>query len=125
MAKQKINQSQQPNISRQNNTTNTSISGSKIETGWGVITNNTSGNAITESVSFSSVFTDRPIVLIICGGDNATLQTYGSGGINLAAGIVAQATDITTSSFLAMMAKRDSTNFAPGYTFYQWIAIGI
>jgi len=111
-------------VKRQNDTTNTTVTGAKMETGWGVVTNNTASNSISEAITFSAAFSTIPIVTVTCGGDNASSTTYGSGGVNLAAGIVSQAVGPSTTGFTVLLAKRDSTNFATGFTFYQWIAIG-
>ena len=124
MAKQNLNTQQQANSNRQNDTTNTATK-PRIEYGWGVITNNTGGNSIIETVTFQTAFATPPIVTVTSGGDHPSSTTYGSGGVLLAAGIVSQATNLTTTSFQVLLAKRDSTNFAAGYSFYQWMAIGV
>jgi hypothetical protein len=112
-------------IARQNDTTNTVETTARILTGWGVIANNTGGNSITEAIAFGTAFSNAPIVVAVSGGDHASSQTYGSGGINLAAGIIAQVHSVTSAGFTVALAKRDSTNFATGYSFYHWTAIGI
>lgn len=93
-------------------------------TGWGVVTPGVS--AITnETVTFGVTFSQRPIVLITFGGDNASAATtYGSGTAAVKIGI-AQASAITTTTFLAHVRSVDGTNWAAGQTaFYQWTAIG-
>lgn len=113
-------------IVRQDNTSNSTESTARILTGWGVITNNTGASSISETVTFDSAFTNKPIVLIICGGDHATTTNYGDGGNNIEARIIAKAHTITTSGFTAQLVTESSgNNFGSGSSFYQWIAIGV
>lgn len=109
-------------IARQNDTTNISESTAKILTGWGVIVPGAVTTA-SETVTFSSVFTSAPIVVLTYGGDNASATTYGSGVI---AANVATATahTITASSFIARIQSTGGAWAAGNTVFYQWIAIG-
>lgn len=110
------------NTTRQDNTTNSTETTARILTGWGVITPGVT-NVATEAVTFNSAFVNLPIVTIICGGDNASSTTYGSGGNNLQGAVVSKAHTITTTGFTAYMSAPG--NWAAGNTvFYQWIAIG-
>ena len=113
------------NIARHNNGSNITEATAKILTGWVTITPgvNSTGSA---TITFSSAFTSPPIVVAVYGGDTAgATSTLGSGGINVKQAY-ADATVITTTTFLAIVATRDSTNWAAGNTCYvQWIAIGI
>lgn len=108
---------------RQDDTTNTYQAGnSVILTGWGVITPGVTVVA-SESVTFGVTFLQRPIVVMICGGDAVSAATYGSGGNNVQGSISSKAHTITTTGFTAYMAA--GTNWAAGNTvFYQWMAIG-
>ena len=111
-------------IVRQNDTTNSTETTSRILTGWGVVTN-AINNTQSESVTFNSAFSSAPIVIVTCAGDKATNDGYGSGGVNLANGIIPRANAITTTGFNVTLNKADGTNFASGYTWYTWIAVGV
>lgn len=110
-------------VLRQDNTTNSTESAARMLTGWGVITPGTAA-AGAEVVTFNSAFTSRPIVVLVCGGDNASSTTYGDGAVNIkqAYGV---AHTVTTTGFTALVRSTDGSNWGSGNTvFYQWVAIG-
>jgi len=109
-------------VQRQNNTTNTTVVGSRIETGWGVIVPGASGVA-QETVTFATAFTDRPIVIMTYGGDANSSTTYGSGAIVVNIAVTAAHT-ITTSNFVARCQSTGGAWSAGNTVFYQWMAIG-
>ena len=128
MAKQQLNTKQTANIKRQNDATNTAPEGARIETGWGVMAVSTTIGVVQEPVTFSTAFTDRPIVVITYGGDALTASgiAYGNGGNTIEGIITAKAHTITNSSFYAYIGKPGGGNFgANGYVWYQWMAIGV
>lgn len=109
---------------RQNDTTNTSVTTARIETGWGFIAY-AAATSVAEAVSFGTAFSTAPIVVITFGGDSVAGTTYGSGANTVEAALVAKAESITTSGFSARLFKGTGGNLAtPGNGFYQWIAIG-
>lgn len=99
------------------------IGGYRIEFGWVRITYSASPN-LTGAVTFKQAFNDRPVVVAICGGDHATLQTYGSGGNNVSGRIITKAHSVTTTGFTAHIHEGAGSNFGSGYAFVQWLAIG-
>lgn len=111
-------------VKRQNDTSNATVTGARIETGWGVITA-TAVTVLTETVTFGTAFTTAPIVIVTSGGDNVSgTATYGAGTAarNNAFGI---AHTITTSNFIVRMRSEGGVAWTSGDTvFYQWIAIG-
>jgi H-type lectin domain len=114
---------QLPSLNRQDNTSNATVNGARMEIGWGVIVPGATSSA-SESVTFSSAFTSAPIVTITAGGDHASSSTYGSGGPNIKL-FLTEATNITTGGFTAYVRSVDASNWSAGNTvFYQWIAIG-
>lgn len=126
MAKQKINPAQQPDIKRQNDTTNTAPAGARIETGWGWI--QVGGGAVaqvSETVTFNTAFTTLPIVLMTYGGDAGNVAaSYGTGGGVALGAAATKASNITTSNFIATITA--GSNWPAAQTiYYQWIAIGV
>jgi len=111
-------------VLRQDDTTNSYQSGNTVMlTGWGVFTPGVA-NVASEIVTFGVTFSQRPIVTMTYGGDNASSTVYGNGAVTLKIA-TGMATDITTTSFKATVFTRDSTNWAAGNTtFYQWMAVG-
>jgi len=112
-------------VARQDNTTNSTVGGSRIETGWGVVAVTTSSGSYNETVTFNSAFTAPPIVIITYGGDNITGgSAYGNGGNVIEANIIVKAVDVTTSNFGAWLRKPSGSFVVNGYAYYQWMAIG-
>jgi hypothetical protein len=111
-------------IVRQDNTTDSTETAARILTGWGVGIPGANAS-ITETVTFGGAFTQKPIVIVTYGGDNTSgATTYGSGSAARKSAI-ATATSITTTTFTAIVATRDGTNWTAGDSvFYQWTAIG-
>ena len=111
-------------VARQDNTTNSTIGGSRIETGWGVMTPGAAASA-SETVTFRTAFTDKPIVIITFGGDHASSSVYGDGNNNIKLYTAAKAVAITNTTFGAYVYTTDSTSYAAGNkVFYQWVAMG-
>lgn len=111
-------------ILRQDDTTNSTENTARMLTGWGVITPGVA-NFGSETVTFTSAFSSRPIVIITSGGDAAAATTYGSGAINIKDAVIFTAGTITTTNFVASFKVRDASNYAAGNTvFYQWMAFG-
>jgi hypothetical protein len=109
---------------RQDDTTNSTETSARVLTGWGVITPGVA-NSGSETITFVSAFSSRPIIVITSGGDNAAATTYGSGAINVKDAVIFTAGSITTTNFVASFKVRDASNYAAGNTvFYQWMAIG-
>lgn len=128
MTRQKLNPKQTVNNKRQNDTANTAPEGARIETGWGVMGITTAQSFVTEQVSFSVPFIDKPIVLITFGGDNLTAGgvAFGNGGNNIEGAVIAKVHTITNASFYAYIAKPSGANYgANGFVYYQWMAIGV
>ena len=129
MAETKVTSSEISSVPtrRQNNTSNTSPNGARIETGWGWMQNTTgsSQQQLSESVTFGQAFTDLPIVLVTYGGDAGNVAaSYGTGGgVNFGAAMM-KASNITASNFTVTMTS--STALPNTHTiYYQWIAIGV
>lgn len=109
---------------RQNNTTNTQVANTRIESGYIAIPTAVN-STVSATVTFQTAFINVPIVVAVYGGDIASVTTtLGAGGINLKQAY-ADAVSLTTTSFLALAGTRDSTNWPAGGTvFIQWIAMG-
>lgn len=110
---------------RNNNGSNIIESEAKHQSGWGVITA-TASNVQSVAVSYPTVFTNVPIVLITFGGDTVgATSTLGSGAASVKNGM-AEAIGLTTSGFTARIISDDSTAWTVGNTLYfHWIAIGV
>jgi len=113
-------------VSRQNNTSNSTVPNARIETGWGVFTVSTSQPDYAETVTFGTPFTTAPIVVAVFGGDNtSTVEAYGNGQNIIEAQGVVKAHTVTVNGFDVKLRKPDNTNFGGnGRAYYQWIAIG-
>lgn len=114
-------------VSRQDNTSNTTESNSRIEVGWGVIAISTAANNWSEAVTFSTAFVDKPIVILTCGGDALTASgtAYGTGANSIVGNWSHKAHSITNSGFTAHLHTSSGANAgANGYVWYQWMAIG-
>lgn len=109
---------------RQDDTTNSQVPNTRIETGWGVITGVSGTTSYNEAITFQTAFTNRPIVIAVAGGDGTTANgsTYGKGTNAISADWQCKAVDITTAGFNIYL--RTSSFSANGFVFYQWIAIG-
>lgn len=112
-------------VKRQNNTTDSTITGVHIETGWGVFAQGAAGNK-SETVTFNTAFTTTPIVTISYGGDQTGgTIALGNGG-NVEKGPVAiKAYGESTSGFTAHAHTSDGTSWsATANVYYKWTAIG-
>lgn len=126
MAKQKINTAQQADIKRQNDTTNTSVAGARIETGWGFINgNNTS--VITKDVTFSTPFTTVPIITVSPAGGKLSINgSYPDTGNFYVDNIYAAVSSQTTSSFKCTLVRAGGvTAGSTTCAYFTWIAIGV
>lgn len=93
--------------------------------GWGVITPG-AVNTGAQATAYGISFTSAPYVTVIYGGDNASLTTYGSGGVNIKDMATSMVHSITTTQFSVRFISRDASNWSAGNTiFYQWTASGI
>lgn len=111
-------------VSRQNNTTNTSLTNARIETGWGWMQFTSSVTVNSELVSFGTSFNDKPIVVVTFGGDAGNVPAvYGTGGNNIQGPSSAKAVSITNNGFTAYVWANSSWS-ANDTVYYQWIAIG-
>jgi hypothetical protein len=125
MAKQQINPAQQPNIKRNNNGTQSSVSGAHIETGWGVMAISTGTVQYSTTVTFNTAFVNPPVVTLTPAGDATTNSGATSGGQNIEAVWNGKVYGISNSSFIAHIAKPNLTApGANGFVWYQWTAIG-
>jgi hypothetical protein len=112
-------------VARQNDTTNSTVSTPRIETGWGVFAQGAASNK-SETVTFGTAFTTAPIVMISSGGDQTGgTIAYGNGG-NVEKGPFAiKAYGQSTTGFTAHAHTSDGTSWsATANIYYQWIAIG-
>lgn len=121
-------------VSQQNNTTNTVITKTRVQTGWGWWVGDATNLLFTDSITFPTAFTARPVVTIsILGGKasatpsdigdfvdyNAVLQTAG-------VFITPFTTAISTTGFSASMRMNETAaNFTTSESVgYAWTAIG-
>lgn len=125
MAIQRLNVQQQPNINIQLDTTNSTPSGVKVQTGWGQILG-AGASSLSETVTFPVAFTAVYSVTISflgfkSGGTAATDITQFNSAIS--GGNMVQTNSITLSSFVAMM--QSTGTFGAAYHGYSWIAYGV
>ena len=113
-------------VKRQNNTTNTTVTAPRFETGWGVIQNGGSSVAqLTETVTFSQEFSDLPIITVTYGGDAGNVPyVYGTGGGVSVGAVASKASSITTTTFVVTLTAPSVVWTANQTIYYQWIAIG-
>jgi len=115
---------QSQTIQRQDNTTNTTPTTNKIQAGWGFITNVTSTDSVTKTVTFPVAYAAAPIVTVTQGGDSVAGTTYGSGANNVEGRLLIKAFSITNTGFVVQIRTGGATNLGAGNSFFQWIAIG-
>lgn len=116
---------QKMTVARQNDAANTTVPGSRIETGWGVFTAPVVNDRFTEDVTFGTAFTVAPIVTITFGGDQTSgTVAYGNGGNNVIGKASAKVYGVTTTKFTAYV-YGDTSWSAGNNIYYQWIAIGV
>lgn len=111
-------------ILRQDNTSNSTETAAKQQSGEGFIVNDTGANTISETVTFPSAFSFIPIVVATFGGDHGSSTTYGAGGNNVSGRVHIKAHTISTTGFTVQLHNGEGVNFSSGNSFYQWIAIG-
>lgn len=124
MARTKIT-SEQINLSvtRQTNTTNAAVSNVRIETGVGMIVGNNTAD-ISESVTFSTPFTSRPVVVAQFAGYGST--TFNESTLDTSwGGMTFSAQGASLTGFTARARRNDggTASSVSGY-YYTWIAIG-
>lgn len=110
-------------VARQNNTTNSTVTGVRVETGWGIITN-TATASITKAVTFGTAFTTVPIITVSIAGDSVASGVYGNGGNSVEGRILIKSTAQTTTGFNVFAHTGGGTNFGTGFTYFTWVAIG-
>lgn len=112
-------------VKRQNDTSNTTVTGARIESGWGVFAQGEAANK-SETVTFNTAFTSIPIITISYGGDQTGgTIALGNGG-NVEKGPVAiKAYGESTTAFTAHAHTTDGTAWsATANVYYKWMAIG-
>ncbi len=117
-----------PEINRQDNTSNSTLTGAKIEIGWGVVTVTTGLSQVIETINFANAFTQKPIVLLTTGGDALTSAgtDYGNGGNIISGNLISKAININLGYFSVHTSNGNNGNWgANGYAWYQWMAIGV
>lgn len=112
-------------VLRQDDTSNTYQSGNTVTlTGWGVLVPGATASA-NETVTFGVTFAQRPIVILVAGGDNISgTLTYGA-GTAARKFFGTEAISVTTTNFVAQVRSYDGTSWTAGDSvFYHWMAIG-
>lgn len=106
---------------RQNNTTDSTITGYTVQMGWG----NVQGNAgtATDAVTFDEAFASDPIVLISSIGARATASGAPTGPSSYTTRVdnVCSLYNTSTTGFTAAFSSATSSSFYYGYS---WIAFG-
>lgn len=112
-------------VRRQDNTTNSNETAALIQTGWGVMATVAATTAYSETVTFPTAYTDKPIVVCSGGGDALTAAgtAYGTGANIVSSDWAAKAISITNTTFVPYL--KTSSVGANGNVWYQWIAIGV
>jgi len=111
-------------IRRQNDTTNSAPTTSRILTGWGQITGAGASGVVTESVTFDGAFISPPVVYVSylnakTASDATSIDQFNSGNEDT----TVSTSSISTSGFTIRMYK--PSVFGSGTRFgYSWIAIG-
>lgn len=112
-------------VKRQNNGTNTTVTGARREIGWGVMTFGSAASNISAAVTFNTAFSTTPIVMVSYGGDAASATTLGSGGNTVKGPVAIKAYGESTTGFTVHIHSSDGTTWAAGNTvFYKWTAEG-
>ncbi len=111
---------------RQDNTTNNTISGVVIEHGWGFIQGDATSD-ITEAITFSSAFTNIPVVIVSYCGKTAVLpNSLDDFGTPYPGITTAMPHTITTTGFTVYMSAESGVTSFPNtdYFGYVWWAVG-
>jgi hypothetical protein len=112
-------------MSRQDNTTNSTVPNTRTETGWGVFAQGAAANK-SETVTFRTAFTSTPIVMISYGGDHTGgTIALGNGGNVEKGPVCIKAYAESTTGFTAHAHTSDGTSWsATANVYYKWTAIG-
>lgn len=112
-------------VSRQNDTTNNTVTATRIESGWGVFAQGAASNK-SETVTFKTAFTSIPIVMISYGGDQTGgTIALGNGGNTEKGPVAIKAYGESTTAFTAHAHTTDGTSWsATANVYYKWYAIG-
>jgi len=112
-------------VLRQNDTTNTTSTTSKILTGWGAFTFSSSVSGFIETVTLPETLSAVPIVSVTFGGDQTSGSVVlGNGGNSVKAGGFIKAYDVTTTNFKVRFVTSDGTNYSSGnIAYYHWQAV--
>lgn len=125
MAKQKINSKQQPDIIKQEDTTNSTLVAPIIKVGRGKITGNGTVG-ISETVTFDTAFTAAPYVVANLLGYKLT-GAYAPASVAVDWGCMTmQAIGASTTGFVVQGRRFDGANATSDTDYYYtWIAIGV
>lgn len=109
-------------VSRQDSTTNSTLSAASIQVGFGAVTG-TATNSVTKTVTFPEAFTTLPIVVVGSLGEGNPAS--GIGAMTGASGSYAQLSGLTTTGFTIRILNRDSGNLVAGVNYgFSWTAVG-
>lgn len=113
-------------FARQNDTNNTTVTGGRIESGWGVMTLVSGTITYNETVTFGTAFGTIPIINVSAAGDNitATGAALGNGGNNIAGTWFIKHYSDTISNFVVKMDTTTGSVGANGFVYYTWTAVG-
>jgi len=101
------------------------LANAKIETGWGFVKGTGSTSFVTKAVTFTSTFTDPPLVFITKLGDIVGSDPTSISDLASASGNYAASDSITTTGFNAGCFSRNAANItATTRSGFSWIAIG-
>lgn len=123
LGQQTLGAGTQLSVTRQDDSANSSLTSPTIQTGWGQGVPGVA-SILTKAVTFPTAFANKPIVILVPGGDSAATNTYGAGTLAIKR-ISGEAHTITNTGFTASLYSTDATNWGAGnVVFFQWIAIG-
>lgn len=108
---------------RQDDTTNSYKNKTVILHGNGVMAYPAAA-AVSENITFGITFDQRPDVIAGLAGDAATNLGYGLGGNTVEGRLCIKNFTQSTTGFTVMIHTAGGTNFAAGFGYYTWIAIG-
>lgn len=111
----------------QNDAASSSVTGYRLEWGWGYIQGDASGD-LSETVTFGTAFTTAPVIILTPTGSSATVIPTGIGSFTNAfssnTAPTAHATSITTTNFIANLVRSAGNYGNTDYYGYLWMAIG-
>lgn len=112
-------------VQRQNDTTNTTLTGARIETGWGWILGTGGVSYAGENISFSTPFTVAPIVICSNVGSRLTTNPTLISDLTSPADMIIETSAVATGGFRLDMETRAANNTDVNKRYgYSWIAIG-